>query len=47
MDFRQFFYDGLLQDTKWNADGLQIFRTRGDMDIYRFKSGVINDIVLD
>ena len=47
MDVRQLLGDGLLQDTKRDADGLQVLGARGDVDVDGLEPGVVDDGVLD
>ena len=46
MDVWQFFGYGLLQYPERDSDSLQIFGACGDMYVYWFKSGVVDDGIL-
>jgi len=46
VNFRKLLYDRLLEDTKRNADSLQIFGTCGHVNIDGLQSGIVDDVVL-
>jgi len=47
MDIRQLFSNRLLQYSEGNCDCLEIFGSRGDMNIYGLEPCVVNDRRLD